>query len=466
MKRVILLSCALLCGKAHAWDVFDVIDKAKDGIDAVKDGIDIYDRFIGEDGDQDDSSVTMSQPDGFESSLNGEIDDFFKTFNHSGDDAEEETPIGVHDLGSKECSLPKPLFHPHSHRVSLPSSKGNAESIDFITGGNRAANSEEMETALGSIKGGKAYAHLLSQETVSPLVSSAFKQIQTWANQINAINVYSSEMAAAHASGPLPRKQRSKAYLAEKALVNDANIKDVTDMIEARTYRLKKPVKSNPINVAATLLSGLGLKDDFRRQLFLNITGTIVSKGETIDTYPPLHRQILALLQSGKPLNNAYTSDNKQGSLKPAEKSEKDKISELFNGIQKKLKTDDLLSKNEADLLEKTSFPIGSWITLMTQYKGNGAEIALDRYADLMAYERAMQFVSEAAREMLHAAQSLRASQVDSYETDIYINQVQEVLNDLTAMNNEHYQKMAAEDRALEHMIRLDDKLRNSEKGL
>lgn len=474
-KSAVLLSCALLFGKAQA----DLIDAAKDvadygekGLNVVKkfidfahDAADFLNRFV----DSDEVSLEApsdqpNDPDGCESDMDSEIEQFFKTYNHSSEDADHEILIGVHDLGSESSIVLQPLLHPHSNHAPLPSSAGNAESINFISGGNRAANSEEMETALSTIKKGTVYAHLISLETVSPLSASALKQVQTWGNQINIMNVLSSEMAATNASGPAPRKQRTRAYMKEKALVLNEKAED---MIHARSLCLKYGNTNFPVyNVASTLLKRLGIKNEIHSRLFLNITGTIVSKNQNTDTYPPLHRQVLALLQSGAPVQKAYDTNLHFSELKLSDPSEKEKISLLLDEILQKLDTDEKLSQDATELLEKTSFPIGSWITLMTHYKGKGAKIALDRYANLLGRERAMQFVADAAREMLHAAQSLRASQIDSCETDAYIVQVQEVLDDLQALKNEHHKQQAAEDRALEQMIRLDEKLRNSEAGL
>ncbi len=412
--------------------------------------------------------------------LEEEIDQFFNAYNGSDETEIEEPLVGVHFLGSKDRASLQPILHPKSLKIS--SIESGAGSIDILQGGCPAANSKQMQEALDSIKKGHVYSYLLSQESVSPLVTSAVKQIQTWANQINAININSCEIAATNASSPLMQAQRAEAYLQERALIEAS---DAEDMIEARSVRLKDPKKakkalqkidptilSDNYNVAWSALSRLGIENSVYKQLFLNITGTIVVKDfKTVELYPPQHRQALAYIQSNKAFEGAYLVEEKdlsvtQGPFPLERLSEKEKIGTLFKEIQQKLIKEEELSHDAATLLEETSFPIGSLITLMTQYKGTGSAIALDRYADLIAHERAMQFVEEAARVMLHAAQSLRGAQIDSYQLDAYIDQVQEVLVDLQALQNQHHQKTMEENLALESMIRLDQELRKGGSGI
>ncbi len=102
----------------------------------------------------------------------------------------------------------------------------------------------------------------------------------------------------------------------------------------------------------------------------------------------------------------------------------------------------------------------------MTQYNGKGAVIAIDRYSDLIAFDRVLKFAEEVVRDTLNRAEALRAAQVSGYELDEYIKQVTNVLKDLQVLNMENLQKISAEHQVIQYLIQIDKTMRDRERGV
>jgi conjugative transfer pilus assembly protein TraH len=432
--------------------------------------------------------------------LEGKIDQFFNQFNVASNTTSSEasnSQLGVHFLGNSG-SVRTGVVDVSPVHVQLPSFSSGCGGIDFTLGGINIASKEEMKKALKSIAtNGIGYAFLLGIETVSPVVASTMKQIQTWANQLNAININSCEIGSSLVQGIWPKTQRASAYICEHAGSENPIFKD---LIEARhgcldrgkretTFQQVKggnqDVLVGSYNVAWKALSQMSL-DDETKNLFMNITGTIVVKelsengkeAKSIHIYPPMYKKAIDLLRFGGTLEKAYQIEKDGVGIKTTdpiriklENAWKAKVYRLLKQVQEKILTENKergqsLTPEERNLISTTHFPMGSLLSLMTQYNGKGALIAIDRYSDLIAFERVLVFAEEVSREVLNKAESLRAAQVNGYELDEYIKQVQGVLKDLHALTSENYQKIAAEHQMIDYLIKIDRTLREKERGV
>jgi predicted transcriptional regulator with HTH domain len=226
--------------------------------------------------------------------------------------------------------------------------------------------------------------------------------------------------------------------------------------------------------------------DEETKNLFMNITGTIVVKETTkngqveksVQVYPPMYKKALELLRFGGSMAKAYTIDkngidvNISESLTIApENSWKTRIFKMLKNIQEKILSENkernqTLSNDERTLISTTHFPMGSLLSLMTQYNGKGSIISIDRYSDLIAFERVLKFAEDISRDTLNKAEALRSAQVNGYELDEYIKQIHDVLKDLQALNMENYQKMSVEQQTIDYLINMDRHLREKERGV
>ena len=428
------------------------------------------------------------------------IDHFFNQFNVASNTTPNElidSKMGVHFLGTSGAVRTN-VYDVNPVHVQLPSFSAGCGGIDFTLGGINIASKDEMKKALKSIAtNGIAYAFLLGVETVSPVISSTMKQIQTWANQLNAININSCEIATSLVQGAWPKTQRASSYICEQA---GSGTPLFRDLIEAKhgcredakrgaTFAQVKDNNQNILvgdyNIAWKALSQMSL-DEETKNLFMNITGTIVVKEvsdknkaeKIVQVYPPMYKKAIELLRFGGSMEKAYKIEKNEVDVKVSESLRinpenawKARIFKLLKQIQEKVLNENkernqALTQDERNLINTTHFPIGSLLSLMTQYNGKGSVISLDRYSDLIAFERVLKFAEEVARDTLNKAEALRAAQVSGYELDEYIKQVHDVLKDLQSLNMENYQKISVEQQTINYLINIDRTLREKERGV
>lgn len=433
-------------------------------------------------------------------SLEDKMDQFFDRFNTVANTTSTElinSQLGVHFLGGSG-SVRTSVYDVHPTHIALPNISAGCGGIDYTLGAINIASKEEMKKALKSIaSNGVGYAFLLGIETVSPVIASTMKQIQSWANQLNAININSCELASSMVQGAWPKTQRASSYICEHASTSSPLFKDLIEAKHGcRDDQSKKQhvvdslQKSNSnflvgnYNIAWKALENTSL-DKAIKNLFMNITGTIVvyempsnpKEEKKILVYPPLYKKAIDLLRFGGSLDQAYhIADNnidiqvRPLDIKP-ENAWKNKVYNLLLSLQQKIlherqEKDVSLSGEEKNLISTTHFPIGSLLSLMTQYNGKGAVIAIDRYSDLIAFDRVLKFAEEVVRDTLNRAEALRAAQVNGYELDEYIKQVTNVLKDLQMMNAENLQKISAEHQVIHYLIEIDRTMRDRERGV
>lgn len=435
------------------------------------------------------------------SSLDQNINDFFNQFNVVANTTDSDfinSQTGVHFLGGHGAARAK-VYDINPIHVQLPSFSAGCGGIDYTLGGLNIASKGEMKQALKSIASNSiGYAFLLGIETVSPVISSTMKQIQSWSNQLNAININSCEIGSSLVQGVWPKSQRASSYICEHASTTNPLF---TDHIQAKHgCRDDKPkrlaavhkVKENnknilvgSYNIAWEVLRGMGVDDEETKNLFMNITGTIVVHDSTQESdekrviiFPPNHEKAVEVLTLGGEIKKAYRIDrdeigvktDKAIEIKP-ENAWKHKISHTLESIRDKLlnekpRSESLWNEDEKTLIRTTHFPISSLITLMTQSNGQAGILSIDLYSQLIAYERVIRFSEDVVKSTLHKAESLRAAQVSGYELDEYIKKVQGVLVDLRRLNRLNTEKMLEQQNLISFLLDYDRKIREKDRGI
>lgn len=178
-------------------------------------------------------------------SLEGQINQFFDQFNVVANNTSSEyenSSLGVNFLGAGG-TVRTTVFDVNPVHIQLPSFSAGCGGIDYTLGGINVVSAKEMREALKSIaSNGISYAFLLGIETVSPLVSSTMKQIQTWANQLNAININSCELATSLVQGVWPKGQRASSYICEHAGSSSPIFRDLIEAKHGCRDREKRDV--------------------------------------------------------------------------------------------------------------------------------------------------------------------------------------------------------------------------------
>jgi len=434
-------------------------------------------------------------------SLDKEIDKFFDTFNTKTSTSSPEyinSQLGVHFLGGGGA-VRTGVYDINPIHTSLPSISAGCGGIDYTLGGINIASKQEIKNALQSIAtNGIGYAFLLSLETSTPVIASTMKQIQTWANQLNAININSCELATSLVQGAWPKNQRASSYICEHASTHDSLFKDLIEakhgcredktkyqQVVSKINAQNQNILVGNYNIAWKALDRFNL-DKETKNLFMNITGTIVvheissdpNQAKKVSVYPPQYKKAIDLLRFGGRLQHAYKIADDSVDIIPnasidikAEHAWKSKIYTSLRSLQDKIlqeRSDSTatLSEDEKTIISTSHFPIGSLLSLMSQFNGKGAVIALDRYSDLIAFERVIKFAEEIVRDTIAQAEALRSAQISGFELDEYIKQVNTVLKDLQMMNMENIQNIAAEHQVIDYLLKLDRTMREKERGV
>ncbi len=384
-----------------------------------------------------------------------------------------KAPLEIHFFGSPISPI-DPLLGMPSSAVGLPEFSLYDRPVDYVQGGLKVAKSRAMKQAIESASEGAVYEYLIALETTSPLLASAVKQIQTWANQLNAMGLESYEMSCAKSNGGLIQ------ILQEEILAcQHENIALGTDLLEAKTLcqdqskrkkTLKAMRKRNPTffvgsyNLGSDLLSSMGFNGRVK-ELFLNLTGTIVkTESEGVVFYPPLVQSVVSLLFEGKPIKNGYVFEEKKKMARKEITStwepRKKKWFSLFQNIQDKLLTDTEFTPEEKRVFSHAKFPAATLIALAAQYQGPGAVALLESSSDSVALEEVFQFVEEALEKVLAQAKALKLSQISTVTLEAYIAQMEEALAHHRREREAHQKKTEQERSALDRLLFLDKEMR------
>jgi conjugative transfer pilus assembly protein TraH len=418
--------------------------------------------------------------------IDDQIDKFFNNFNTKANTSSPEyinSQLGVHFLGGGGA-VRTGVYDVNPIHTTLPSISAGCGGIDYTLGGINIASKKEMENALKSIAtNGVGYAFLLTIETVAPVVASTMKQIQTWANQLNAININSCELATNLVQGVWPKNQRASSYICEHASTNDSLFKDLIEakhgcrddrskqqQVVDKIHSQNKNILVGNYNIAWKALERFNLDKD-TKNLFMNITGTIVVYEMPLDPKEPKKVSIYP------PQPGYKIADDEVGIIPDSYieiKSDHAWRTKIYKSLQslndkillERKDSNVVLSDDEKNLLSTTHFPIGSLLALMSQYNGKGAALALDRYSDLIAFERVIKFAEEIVRDTIAQAEALRSAQISGFELDEYIKQVSLVLKDLQMMNMENIQNISAEHQVIDYLLKLDRNMREKERGI
>lgn len=431
-----------------------------------------------------------------EDKLDHQIQKFFDTFNTKSNNTSSEyinSQLGVHFLGGSGV-VRTTVEDVNPIHVQIPNFSAGCGGIDYTLGGINIAGKEEMKKALKSIaSNGVSYAFLLGIETLSPVVASSMKQIQTWANQLNAININSCELASSAVQGLWPKTQRASSFICEHASTTNPLFSDLIEAKHGCRDRSKqtqaidtvkkgnKEILVGSYNIAWKALENLQI-DKESKNLFMTITGTIVvsdhpTQGKKVSVYPPNHKKAIEILRFGGEMTNAYQIDENGVDVKIAllkilpQNAWKEQIHRILTSLQEKIlveskDTSVSLSPEEENLISTTYFPIGSLLSVMAQYNGKGAMYSLDRYSDLIAFERVLKFAEEVVRSTIRQAEALKFAQVSGFELEEYIKQVRAVLGDLHTLERDNFEKISLEHQVIDNLIQFDKQIREKERGL
>jgi len=375
--------------------------------------------------------------------------------------------------------------------VTLPSVRAGCGGIDLHMGGFSFISERELINALKSIGTNAAsYSFLLALETLSPQVANNMKQLQTWANDINNLNINSCETGASLASAVWPRTQRSKELICTNMGTSTGLFRDAamarhkcgsepqkqTSKQEQREQMSAQKTSILPecYNIAWEVLKRQQslAKDPEMRELFMTLTGTVVtrlkdrtqgpqrnpfqSEGEekglikkiSQDSNDPAAQEVITfqskvrepgfldrLLMGGRV--KGYRCRDMKGDkcleVQIEEVTIDDSIAwgkrmkERLHGIQEKIFSNTELDDDEKNLIETCRFSLFNVINVMSSYEKDRCPIFLHQFSEIVATDMICQFINQVVDVARESALNLRQAQFNSEPIDDFLTHLREI---------------------------------------
>lgn len=333
--------------------------------------------------------------------------------------------------------------HTHPTVINMPHIDAGCGGIDIYTGSFSFINSDQLIQTLKSIGSSSiSYAFLLGLETVSPQVANPIKQLQSWANTINAMSINSCEVASQLVGAVWPKDSVASEHICQSL---GTHYGDFTDRVASRhqcsTRQDRKAQAkqgeegyaniSTDYNTTWEALKKQGFlsKDAEVAEFFMTLMGTIIVTDGGIDLRPAKASEetfVKALLEGGSV--SVYTCDNKDRCLviKDATQTIDKKnswggrIEALLLSIQEKIVRDEELAQEERELLVKTHLPLYRFINVLTAYKKGICPIDLKQVSDIVSMDVLVQYLRDVLDNVRTACMHFRhtvgyADKIDEY---------------------------------------------------
>ncbi len=349
--------------------------------------------------------------------------------------------------------------------VELPKvSYGNCGDIDIFSGSFSWISADELTDTLKNIgSSAAAYATMLAMETISPQIANNIKQLQSWSNQINQINLNSCELGASAAAAIWPQSQAASNAICRDRMVAGGIAGDYIQGRHkcsdknTRKKQNNEADKENPeiikqnSNVAWQLLSNDQLiKDSQLKHLFMSLSGTIVTNDSSesgkpqISWYPSKieDNNFLKKLLNGGSLELYGCGESgkdpkclnvqKRIYQLSKEASFGGKVTRLLNGMQTKIlsgggSNDQPFDEEEKSLLQKTNLPILKLINLVAASRNGYSSINLMNYSEEIAIDIMCQYLQEIMQLIRTNAEHKKFIQVDATNLNSFISSLDKV---------------------------------------
>lgn len=305
--------------------------------------------------------------------------------------------------------------------VSLPKFDAGCGGIDIFNGGFSFIDHKQLVDTLKSIgSSAYGYAFLLGLETVSPQVSGVIKNLQTWSNNINSLNINSCETAQLAIGSVWPRKTAASQEICKRFASaegwrtnyvksrHDCAQENFHKSISGKENQLKWQEEINIAWESIQKQSYLAQNKDLA-EFFMSLMGTVIFRGEDNKTIPDRKPSkikdeafLQALMEGG--VATIYTCEDKNQCLRVSEKeinfSASDswlgRVREQLVNIQNKILSDEEISDAEKALLTKSRLPLYKIVNVLTAYKKGACPVALYHVSEIVAMDLLLQFLTEA----------------------------------------------------------------------
>lgn len=331
--------------------------------------------------------------------------------------------------------------------IQLPSLSMGCGGIDLHTGGFGYINSAALEKLIKNIGSSAiSYGTMLTIKTISPQVADVLSQLEAMARFLNSQNINSCQMGALIAAGTFPKTVASQElacnakgmgdgdignYFAARAGCSAKNM-SMTNKDEYKGvlgtefnlvwHALKKLNKDMPkvkiedlMSISGTLISKPN--KDGKGGITLTHKNSLIKDSKLIEAklYGATGDQIklYQCIDSEKCIDLQYKME-----AMTREQSYLALIQKIITSIADKLMKEtegstEKLTPEEMHVVQTSSIPIVSIISLETALKGNGVALATEEYAELVAFDYLISYLDSMLDEVYKALATLEYSQID-----------------------------------------------------
>ncbi|MCT4635289.1 MAG: conjugal transfer protein TraH [Rickettsiales bacterium] len=334
--------------------------------------------------------------------------------------------------------------------VQLPSLKMGCGGIDLHTGGLGYINSSNLEKLMKNIgSSAVSYGAMLTVKTISPQVADVLSQLESMARFLNSQNINSCQMGALIASGAFPKTAASQELACNAKGMGDNMVGNYfssrsscssTDKATANRNEYKG-ILGTEFNLVWHALRKMNpnMSQEIIEDL-MSLSGTLISKPNDDGGGGIIIMHRNSLIKDSKLLEaKLYGADNDNITVYECKNNDDNKCinlktkqqpmtreqsylvqtKKIISSIADKLMKETVgnsvtLTDDEKHLVQTSSVPIISIISLETALKGNGISLATEEYAELVAFDYLISYLDSMLDEVYKALASLEYSQMDS----------------------------------------------------
>lgn len=339
--------------------------------------------------------------------------------------------------------------------IQLPSLNMGCGGIDLHFGGLGYIDSDNLEKLVKNIgSAAKSYGLMLTMKTLSAQVSDVLSQLESMARFLNSQNINSCQMGALIAAGAFPKTAASQELACNAKNMGNSEIGDYfaaragCQKSEDRAMDNKDEYNGllgTEFNLVWHALKKLNPNMSKERiEDLMSLSGTLISKpngdgkgGVTLTHKNSLIKdskileaklygakgdsiKLYRCLDSGpEPYEGKCINLGLKDEAMTQDQSYLVLIKNLISSIADKLMqetagTTVTLTDDEKHMVQTSSVPIISIISLETALKGNGVALATEEYAELVAFDYLISYLDSMLDEVYKALATLEYSQIES----------------------------------------------------
>jgi conjugative transfer pilus assembly protein TraH len=418
-----------------------------------------------------------------EASMDKELDNFFQSFggggvNYTKGGVYNDQSGGFYTGGRLYARTPAKNIS--FANVQAPSFKAGCGGIDLYMGGLSFINAQDfMKASRHIMSNALGYAASLSLQTMAPQVYNTMHKLNDIARDINNMNISSCEASATLLAGAWPKSDASSRYLCnimgtkDKSVFEDwaqsrqgCGVEGKRSSVNSGKNGEFKDVLGDEFNLTwkAIRKNGFLVSDDELAEVFMSISGTIISKRVGSDETSGLKQVHLASLANDQDLIDALLYGGSNANIYGCDAYDEDKclnpkkkpftiagdkglvtrVEDLLQSIASKSRTYDAkgLTEQEKGLIESTRIPILKIIIVQNAYKAGNPVINVTEFSEGIAYDLLLQFMEQTLDLVTQSLKELEKVQIDGQMISEFKQDIREARKLVLERRNGIYQQM------------------------